>query len=66
MCSHGAVSPCFSRTPRHSEAATIARRADLPTVSQAVIRDRTREGRDGDATAGAALRFVEVFAVVRQ
>src|SRR5439155_23471651 len=41
MCSHGGVSPCFSRTPRHSEAATIGRHAALPTVLQAVIRDRT-------------------------
>jgi hypothetical protein len=34
----------------------------LPTV----IRERIRAGRDDGATAGAALRFVEAFAVVRQ
>ena len=35
-------------------------------VLPAVIRERTREGRDGGATGGVALPFVEVFAVVRQ
>ena len=42
-------------------------RADLPMAStRALIRDRIREGRDDGAIPGGALRFVEVFAVVRR
>ena len=31
-----------------------------------MVLERTHEGRDDGATAGVALRFVEVFAVVRR
>jgi hypothetical protein len=49
-----------------SRYAFAGRIACVTTASLAVIREGIRAGRDDDATAGAALRFVEVSAVVRR